>query len=365
MPPNDDTILFCVTYLDHHGHAVGLGAAVAGAAASVGPGLAPAASDAVRTWASVMRTRRAVLAATDPSCPGERDTLARARAALAAASSPVYIYGQLTRNRYVADDLRRHGAVFADDLDQVPDDSAVLFAAHGVPLSIRAEAAARGLRIIDTTCPLVTAAHEKVRSYAEQGDMIVLIGRPGHAAVPGIVGQAPVRVISTADEAATLDVGTPDRLSYLIQTGIPVEEAAPVAAALRSCFPGLRGPHPDQFCYAASDRLGTVRRAAEVSDVLIVAGDADCADSRQVLKAAAAAGAEAHLVGTASDVRPEWLDRVGTVGLTAGLAARPGLSDEVLTILSGLGPLSVTRMNLSTDVISAARLADRPRATSS
>lgn len=355
MPPDDATILFCVTYLDRRGRAVGLGAAVAGAAASVGPGLGTAASEAVRTWASAMRTRRAVLAATDPSCPGERDALGRARAVLAAASRPVYIYGQLTRNPYVADDLRQHGAVFTDSLDQVPDGSAVLFAAHGVPLSIRAEAAARGLRIIDTTCPLVTAVHEKARSYAEQGDTIVVIGKPGHAVVPGIVGQAGVRFISKPDEVTTVDLGAPDRLSYLVQTGIPVEESAPVVAALRSRFPGLRGQHPDQFCYVASDRLGVIRRTAEVADVLIVAGAADCADSRQMLEAAVAAGAEAHLVETAADVRREWVERAGTVGLTAGLAARAGLTDEVLMILSGLGPLSVTRMTLSTDVITAAR----------
>jgi 4-hydroxy-3-methylbut-2-en-1-yl diphosphate reductase len=346
--PHDGSVLFTVTYLDHEGRAVGLGAAAAS------PGLAVAA-DAVSTWASVMRTRRAVLVATDPVCRGARNSLARAWDALAAVSRPVYVYGQLTRNPHVADDLERHGAVFRSSLDQVPDGATVLFPAHGVPLSVRAEATTRGMRIIDTTCPLVTAAHDRVRSYAERGDTVALIGKPGHAAVAGISGQAPgnIRLIAAAEEVGILDVNDPLHLSYMVQTGIPVEDAAPVLTALRSRFPALRGPHPDQFCYAASDRLGAIRRAAEVSDVVIVAGAADCADSRQVLQAAVAAGAEAHLTGRADDIHPEWLSRSGVVGLTTGLGARPGLTDKVLAVLSGLGPLSVTRVNVSTEIITA------------
>jgi 4-hydroxy-3-methylbut-2-en-1-yl diphosphate reductase len=349
LAPSLGSVLHTATYLDHDGRAVGLGAAAAS------PGLAAAAAGAVSALASVMRTRRAVLVAADPACAGERDSLARARNVLAVASRPVYIYRQLTRNQHVADDLKRHGAVFTSSLDQIPDGATVLFPAHGVPLCARAEAAARGMRIIDTTCPLVTAAHEKARSYAERGDTVVLIGSPGHAAVAGISGQAPesIRLISTAREASALEVDDPLQLSYVVQTGIPVEDAAPVLTSLRSRFPALRGPHPDQFCYAASDRLGAIRRAAEVSDVVIVAGATDCADSRHVLQAATAAGAEAYLVGGADDIRPEWLGRSSAVGLTTGLGARPELTDEVLITLSGLGPLSVTRVDVSTEIITA------------
>jgi 4-hydroxy-3-methylbut-2-en-1-yl diphosphate reductase len=341
-------VLFAASYLDREGRAVGIGAA----AAVVSPGPAAAALNAVRTCGSVMRTRRVVMAATDPSCSGEGAALAQVRAALAAVTGPVYVYGQLIRNHYVADDLRRQGAIFAGSLDEIPDDSTIVFPAHGVPLSVRAEAAARSMRIIDATCPLVIAAHETARSYADRGDTIALIGRPGHAALAGISGQAPegTRVISTAAEAMALDVEAPDRLSYLVQTGIPVEHAAPVVAALRSRFPAMRGPHPDQFCYAASDRLGAIRRVAEVSDVLIVAGAADCADSRQALETAAATGAQAHLVEMAGDIRPDWLGGASTVGLTTGLGAAPELTDEVLTILSGLGPLGVARTILRTDL---------------
>jgi 4-hydroxy-3-methylbut-2-en-1-yl diphosphate reductase len=349
LTPSLDSVLFTATYLDHDGHAVGLGAAAAS------PGLAAAAAAAVSALALVMRTRRAVLVATDPACPGARDSLARARNALATVSRPVYIYRQLTRNRHVADDLKRHGAIFTSGLDQVPDGATVLFPAHGVPLCVRAEAAARGMRIIDTTCPLVAVAHEGARSYAERGDTVVLIGKPGHAAVAGISGQAPenVRLISTAQEAGALEVDDPFQLSYVMQTGIPVEDAAAVLTALRSRFPALRGPHPDQFCYAASDRLGAIRRAAEVSDVVIVAGARGCVDSRQVLQAAAAAGAEAYLADRADDMRPEWLGRSGAVGLTTGLGARPELTGEMLTTLSGLGPLSVTRVDVGTEIITA------------
>lgn len=345
--PSEGAVLYVASYLDSEGHAVGIGAAAAG-----GPGPAAAAFHAVRTCGSVMRARRVVMAATDPACSGESAALAQALAALATAG-PVYVYGQLTRNRYVADDLRRKGAVFAGSLDEIPDGSVVVFPAHGVPLSVQAEAAARGMRSIDATCPLVAAAHETARSYADQGDTIAVIGRPGHAALAGISGQAPeaARVISTAAEAAALEIGASGRLSILVQTGIPVEDAAPVAATLRSRFPAVRGPDPGQFCYAASDRRGAIRRVAEVSDVLIVAGAADCADARQAVETAVAAGARTQLVESAGDVRAEWLGRAGTVGLTAGLGAAPQLTGDLLRVLSGLGPLSVARTTVRTDVV--------------
>jgi 4-hydroxy-3-methylbut-2-en-1-yl diphosphate reductase len=349
--PSEGAVLFVASYLDREGRAVGIGAA----AEAGSPGPAAAAFHAVRTCGSVMRTRRVVVAATDPTCSGESAALAQALAALAAATGPVYVYGQLTRNRYVANDLRRQGAIFARSLDEIPDGSVVVFPAHGVPLSVQAEAAARGMRSIDATCPLVVTAHETARSYADQGDTIAVIGRPGHAALAGISGQAPesTRVVSTAAEAAALEVEAPDRLSYLVQTGIPVEDAAPVAAALRSCFPAMRGPDSDQFCYAASDRRGAIRRVAEVSDVLIVAGPVDCADARQAVETAVAAGARTQLVETAGDVRAEWLGRASTVGLTAGLGAAPQLAGDVLRVLSGLGPLSVARTTVHTEIVTA------------
>ena len=301
-----------------------------------------------------MRTRRVVMAATDPTCSGEGAALAQARAALAA-TGLVYVYGQLTRNRYVADDLRRQGAIFAGSLDEIPAGSLVSCSPRTVSRCRYGPKPARGMRSIDATCPLVVFAHETARSYADRGDAIAVIGKPGHAALAGISGQAPesTSVVSTAAEAAALEVEAPDRLSYLVQTGIPVEDAAPVAAALRSRFPAVRGPHPDQFCYAASDRRGAIRRVAEVTDVLIVAGAADCADSRQAVETAVAAGARAHLVETADDVRAEWLGRASTVGLTAGLGAAPHLTGDVLKVLSGLGPLSVARTTVRTDVVTA------------
>lgn len=343
----EGTVICAATYLSQE-RAVGLGCA-----APANSDLADAAFDAVRTWMSAIRTRRAVLAATNPSCQGELDSLARAQAVLAAAPGKVYIYGQLTRNPHVADDLKRQGAVFAGDLEQIPDGATVVLAAHGVPPRLLATAAARGMRIIDTTCPLVAAVHARARSYAEDGDEIALIGRPGHAAVAGIVGQAPdgVRLVSTVEDAADFEGESSAHLSYLLQTGIPVDEAAPVTAMLRSRFPAMRGPLLDRFCYAASDRLGAIRRLAEVSDVLIVAGAADSADARWVVQAATSHGTRAHLAVTASDLQPEWLGPAATVGLTAGIAARLDTTDEVLAILSGLGPLSVTRLNVRTDVL--------------
>lgn len=348
--PQDGGLLFVATYLGPEGRAVGVGVAVPGDC----PGLATAASGAVSEWSAAMRSRRAVLAATDPSCSGERAALALVRAALAR-TRPVYVCGELTRSPHVAEGLKAHGAVFTTSLDRVPDGATVLFPAHGAGTGVRAEAAARGMHIVDTTCPLVAAAHAKARSYAERGDTVALVGRRGHAAVAPVSGQVPegVRLITTVADAETMAGIDPLHVSYLVQTGIPVEDASPVVAALKARFPALRGPHPGQFCYAASDRLAAIRRAAEVSETLIVAGAPDCADSRQVLETATAAGTQAHMVARADDIRPDWIAHAGTVGLTAAFGARPGLISGVLAILSGLGPLGVIRVNSSTETVAA------------
>jgi 4-hydroxy-3-methylbut-2-enyl diphosphate reductase len=328
-------------------------AAVAAAASAADRVAVAAARSAVDEWSAVFGTRR-LLAAASPWCVGATRALNEAQRA-AAGRRGVHVYGQLAADPDSLAALAGQGAVFVGSLDEVPAGSTVLFPAHGVPAEVRAAAAARGLEIIDATCPLVAWAQAEARKFAERGDDIVLVGQPGYAAVPGITGQAPGRVsiVSTPASTAALRVADPRRVSYLLQPGIPVEDTAPVTAALRSRFPALHGPHPDGFCYAASDRAETVRAIAASCDVMLVLGSADSPDTRQLSAIARNCGARTHVVGQATDVASSVLSGAGIVGLAESVSASPDLAAEVINALSGLGPLSVTSRRVTTDVIGA------------
>jgi 4-hydroxy-3-methylbut-2-enyl diphosphate reductase len=267
----------------------------------------------------------------------------------------VHVFGQLAADPDSIAALADSGAVFVGSLDEVPAGGTVLFPSHGVAAEVRAAAGARGLEIIDATCPLVAWVQGQARKYAERGDDIVLVGQPGYAAVPGIAGQAPgrVSVVSSPSGTAALRVTDPRRVSYLLQPGIPVEDSAPVVAALRSRFPALHGPHPDGLCYAASDRAETVRAIAAACDVMLVLGPADAPDTRQLSTLARACGARTHVIGRPDDLAPDMLSGAGIIGLAQSQSAGPDLAAEVTSALSGLGPLSVTSRRVTTDVIGA------------
>jgi 4-hydroxy-3-methylbut-2-en-1-yl diphosphate reductase len=310
-----------------------------------------AARAAVDEWSAVFGTRR-LLAASSPWCSGADGALGQARRAVDGRRT-VHVSGQLAADPAALAELAERGAVFVRSLDEVPDGGTVLFPAHGVSAEVRAAAAARGLEIIDATCPLVGWVQGEARRFAERGDDVVLIGQPGHAALAGIVGQAPGRttVVSSPASTAALRVADPRRVSYLLQPGIPVEDSAPVVAALRSRFPALHGPHPDGFCYAASDRAETVRVIASAADAMLVLGSADAPDSRQISGLARDCGARTHVIGQASDIVPGVLSGASTIGLAESTSAGPGLAGQVTEALSGLGPLSVTSRRVRTDVV--------------
>jgi 4-hydroxy-3-methylbut-2-enyl diphosphate reductase len=231
----------------------------------------------------------------------------------------------------------------------------VVFPAHGVSAEVRARAAARVLEIIDATCPLVRHVHAEARKFAERGDDVLVIGQPGHVAVAGIIGQAPAvaTLVSSPGSTAALRVTDSRRVSYLLQPGIPVEDSAPVIAALRSRFPALRGPHPDGFCYAASDRAETVRVIASASDAVLVLGAPDEPDSRRISALARDCGAHTHVVSSVCDILPSMLAGASAIGLAESTSASPGLAAQVTDALSGLGPLSVTSRRVSTEVVGA------------
>jgi 4-hydroxy-3-methylbut-2-enyl diphosphate reductase len=273
-----------------------------------------------------------------------------------AAGGPVYILGDLAGSEQARADLAGAGAVFTASLTEVPDAATVLIPAHGVPPGVLEEAAGRNLTVIDATCPLVARVQEEARRFAGRGDQVILIGQPGHAVVPGIAGHAGGHVIVAATTAGVASAAAnPRRVSYLLQPGIPVEDAAPVTAALRSRFPGLRGPDPDGFCYAASDRAETVRAVASACDVVFVLGDGEHPDTRQMSGLARAGRAKVHVIASPGDIVPSWLAGATSIGLAESVSAPEGLAAGVTSALSGLGQLSVTERRVTTEVTSRSR----------
>lgn len=344
---DDGAVLFVTTALQRNGEATGIGAA----ANRVDAVSAVAARAAVDEWSAVVGTRR-LLGAVSPWCDGARRAMEQARKAVAHTDAPVYVYGRLAGTPQARAELAEAGAVFTTSLPDPPNGGALLIPAHGTAPSVLAEAARRGLEIIDATCPLVRGVHEETRQFAERGDHVVVIGSPDHAVAPGIVGQAPGQtvVVGAPADASRVGAADPRRVSYVLEPGIPVEETATVSTALRSRFPALRGPDPDRFCYAASDRAETVRVVAAAADMVLVLGAEDHADTRRLSAMARACRARAYVIAEPGDIMASWLTGVAAIGLAESTIARPGLADDVVAALSGLGPLSVTHRRVTTDI---------------
>ena len=328
-------------------------AAVAAVTAAADRVAAAAARSAVGEWSAVFDTRRLV-AAPSPWCDGAQRALAMAGRA-AGGRRAVHVYGQLAGSPESVAELAARGAVFISSLAEVPEGGTVIFPAHGVPAQLRAEAAARGLEVIDATCPLVARTHAEARRLAGRGEDVVLIGQLAHPVVAGIAGAAPGRISVVATPAATsgLQVTDSRRVSYLLQPGIPVADCTGVTAALKSRFPAVRSPHPDGFCYAASDRVETIRAMAADCDVIFVLGSADSPDTRQLCALARERGARAQIVSSLGDVVPAVLAGVTAVGLAESTSASPALAAQLTGALSGLGPLSVLTRRVSSEIVGA------------
>jgi 4-hydroxy-3-methylbut-2-enyl diphosphate reductase len=331
---------------------------VAGLAAASAPDdrrAAAAAMAAVEEWAAVTGTRQLLLAAR-PWCGGALRALEAARrmvttyAAPAGAGRPVYIFGELAGPPEALADLAARGGVPVTSLDGLAPGDMVVFPAGGAPPGVMAEAAALGLTVLDATCPVVARAQEEAARLTAGGDDLVLIGLAAGAAAAGITGRAPGRamVVETAAGTAALRVADARRVSYLLQPGIPVESATPVTAALRSRFPAARGAHPDALCYAPSDRVQTIRAVAAGSELMLILGSADSPDARQACGLARAAGTRTQVIGSVADLVPALLSGVTTIGMAESTSARSALADEVIAALSGLGPVSVARRQVST-----------------
>jgi len=276
-------------------------------------------------------------------CAGVERAIETVERALELHGAPIYVRHEIVHNKYVVDDLRAKGAVFVEELDEVPPGGTVIFSAHGVSQQVRADAERRGLKVFDATCPLVTKVHVEVSRMLKAGYEIVMIGHRGHPETEGTMGQA-VRgmvLVETVADVAGLQVGTPDKLAYVTQTTLSIDDARAIVAALKARFPAIRGPKKDDICYATQNRQDAVKLMAPQCDVVIVVGSPNSSNSNRLREVAQHMGAQAYMVDRAADLRPEWIAGKRRVGVTAGASAPQVLIDELLARLKALGAENV------------------------
>ena len=272
-------------------------------------------------------------------CAGVDRAIEIVERALTLYGAPIYVRHEVVHNKYVVDDLRRKGAVFVEELDEVPSGSTVIFSAHGVSQAVRQEAEARGLKVFDATCPLVTKVHVEVAKMRSSGKEIIMIGHKGHPEVEGTMGQVSdgMYLVETPEDVAALPVKDPGNLAFVTQTTLSVDDAAKIIAALKQRFPTIRGPKKDDICYATQNRQDAVKALAQQSDVVIVVGSPNSSNSNRLREVAELLGVPAYMVDTAADLRPEWVARDARVGLSAGASAPEVLVQEVVNQLKSHG----------------------------
>ncbi|HZQ62773.1 MAG TPA: 4-hydroxy-3-methylbut-2-enyl diphosphate reductase [Casimicrobiaceae bacterium] len=280
-------------------------------------------------------------------CAGVDRAIAIVEQALAQFGAPIYVRHEVVHNRFVVEDLKGKGAVFVDELDEVPAGGTVVFSAHGVSKAVRSEAEARGLRVFDATCPLVTKVHMEVRKMHDHGREIVMIGHAGHPEVEGTMGQVHGRVhlVQSVDDVAQLEVETPDNLAYVTQTTLSVDDAADIVAALKARFPSITGPRKDDICYATQNRQDAVKVLAGEVDVVIVVGSPNSSNSNRLREVAANRGTPAYMVDRADQLQPQWIAQAQRVGVTAGASAPEVLVREVIERLGALGARHVSELS--------------------
>lgn len=280
--------------------------------------------------------RTILLAAPRGFCAGVDRAIEIVEIALAHYGPPVYVRHAIVHNTHVVADLEAKGAVFVEHTDEVPEGMPVVFSAHGIPPEVREQSAARGLEQIDATCPLVTKVHYEAMEYARKGESIILIGHDGHQEVIGTMGHAPesISLVETPEDVLALDLPDPDRVAYISQTTLSVDETTSVIAAIKQRYPNARGPKGDDICYATQNRQDATKVLAERSDLVLVVGSQNSSNSQRMVEVALGHGAAAaHLVDDATEMDPAWLNDVDTIGLTSGASAPDILVQEVIEYL--------------------------------
>ena len=281
-------------------------------------------------------------------CAGVDRAIEIVKRALDAFGAPIYVRHEVVHNRYVVEDLRARGAVFVEELDEVPDGATVIFSAHGVSQAVRSEADRRGLKVFDATCPLVTKVHFEVARNCRAGRDVVLIGHSGHPEVEGTMGQwnaaaasGAIYLVEDVAGAEALQVRQPDHLSYTTQTTLSVDDTLEIIAVLRRRFPAIQGPKNDDICYATQNRQDAVRTLSAQCDLVLVVGSVNSSNSNRLRELAEKQGIAAHLIDGAADIRPEWVQGRRAVGITAGASAPELLVQDVVDRLRSLGATSV------------------------
>ena len=278
-----------------------------------------------------------LIAAPRGFCAGVDRAIEIVERALEKFGAPVYVRHEIVHNRYVVDSLKAKGAIFVEELDEVPDDAPVVFSAHGVPKSVPAEAERRELLYVDATCPLVSKVHRQAERQIEKGQHILFIGHAGHPEVIGTMGQVPegqITLVETVEDVATLPFTPEDNLSFLSQTTLSVDDTAQIIAALKARFPTILAPKAEDICYATSNRQAAVKAIAPDSDLVLVIGAPNSSNSLRLVEVAERLGTPARLIQRAAEIDPTWLEGVGTIGLTAGASAPEELVREVIDRLS-------------------------------
>ena len=280
-------------------------------------------------------------------CAGVDRAIAIVERALAVHGAPIYVRHEIVHNKFVVEDLRSKGAVFVEELDEVPSGATVIFSAHGVALDVRREADARGLRVFDATCPLVTKVHVEVAKMREGGREVIMIGHEGHPEAEGTMGQSEsgMYLVETEEDVAKLTVADPDKVAYVTQTTLSMDDAARIVAALKARFPKIVGPKKDDICYATQNRQDAVKIMAPRCDVVIVVGSPNSSNSNRLREVARNLGRDAYLVDNVDELKPAWIEGKRSIGVTAGASAPEVLVHDVILRLQEMGAARVRELD--------------------
>jgi 4-hydroxy-3-methylbut-2-enyl diphosphate reductase len=292
--------------------------------------------------------KKVLLAAPRGYCAGVDRAVETVEKALDLHDGPVYVRKQIVHNKHVVEELEKRGAIFVEEETEVPEGETVVFSAHGVAPSVHENAARRDLKTIDATCPLVTKVHVEARKFASEDHTIVLIGHQGHEEVEGTTGEAPghIVLVETEEDVDRLEVKDPDRVAYITQTTLSVDETLGIIARLRQRFPNIVGPKTDDICYATQNRQDAVKQLASTCDLVLVIGSRNSSNSNRLVEVARDRGANAYLIDNEKEVREEWLDGVDTVGITSGASAPEDLVQRLVAFFEERGAEDVSEFRV-------------------
>lgn len=304
-------------------------------------------------------------------CAGVDRAIEIVERALEIHGAPIYVRHEVVHNKFVVDKLRDKGAVFVDELDEVPDDNTVIFSAHGVSQEVEDTASKRGLQVFDATCPLVTKVHLEVVKYARQGKEVILIGHAGHPEVEGTMGRydtsngGRIILVEKPEDVATLEIAKPDELAFVSQTTLSVDDTQDIINALRERFPGIAAPNKDDICYATQNRQDAVKDLCKQVDLLLVVGASNSSNSNRLQELGERAGVDSYLITRAQDIKQQWLDGKTNIGVTAGASAPEVLVQEVISRLQEAGGTTAKENdgimeNVSFSIPKELRRMDRP-----